>query len=319
MADAESNLVPSEAADQVEVALEKQAAADDGILYLNEYQYENDLVTDFARLVASPRRRGSLYVAAAIAALIGIGMLVAGGNWIKFGVVLIVFGAFLAWWSKNLHHTLARDFIDAVEADESMGGRYRRVAANEDGLMVWGKSGKSQFFPFEKLDHVLDGERIFVAMFADQGVTIPKDTFVRGDAEQFGSFLKARINKKLRIETKKKKMKAEKAAAEAKQGDKADKPQDNKGKQRKQKKSDCIFQIFSLNSGGCFSDFHMINSYIPSKRLPFLLIFGEKLPGIFLKQMGKVRWIADTDLFTNASDTFIPVLQKLLGLFHPAL
>lgn len=235
MADAESNLVPSEAADQVEVALEKQAAADDGILYLNEYQYENDLVTDFARLVASPRRRGSLYVAAAIAALLGIGMLVAGGNWIKFGIVLIVFGAFLAWWSKNLHHTLARDFIDAVEADKSMGGRYRRVAANEDGLMVWGKSGKSQFFPFEKLDHVLDGERIFVAMFADQGVTIPKDTFVRGDAEQFGSFLKARINKKLRIETKKK-MKAEKAAAEAKQGDKADKPQDNKGKQCKQKK-----------------------------------------------------------------------------------
>lgn len=50
MADAESNLVPSEAADQVEVALEEQAAADDGILYLNEYQYENDLVTDFARL-----------------------------------------------------------------------------------------------------------------------------------------------------------------------------------------------------------------------------------------------------------------------------
>ena len=49
MADAESNLVPSEAADQVEVALEEQAAADDGILYLNEYQYENDLVTDFAR------------------------------------------------------------------------------------------------------------------------------------------------------------------------------------------------------------------------------------------------------------------------------
>lgn len=54
MADAESNLIPSEAADQVEVALEAQAAADDGILYLNEYQYENDLVTDFARLVASP-------------------------------------------------------------------------------------------------------------------------------------------------------------------------------------------------------------------------------------------------------------------------
>ena len=32
MADAESNLVPSEAADQVDVAHEKQAAADDVIL-----------------------------------------------------------------------------------------------------------------------------------------------------------------------------------------------------------------------------------------------------------------------------------------------
>ena len=103
-----------------------------------------------------------------------------------------------------------------------MGGRYRRVAANEDGLMVWGKSGKSQFFPFEKLDHVLDGERIFVAMFADQGVTIPKDTFIRGDAEQFGPFLKARINKKLRIETKKKKNEAEKVPPRPSGGDKAD-------------------------------------------------------------------------------------------------
>lgn len=137
MADAESNLVPSEAADQVEVALEEQAAADDGILYLNEYQYENDLVTDFARLVASPRRRGSLYVAAAIAALIGIGMLVAGGNWIKFGVVLIVFGAFLAWWSKNLHHTLARDFIDARRGRRVHGwplSPRRRQRGRPDGL-----------------------------------------------------------------------------------------------------------------------------------------------------------------------------------------
>ena len=136
MADAESNLVPSEAADQVEVALEEQAAADDGILYLNEYQYENDLVTDFARLVASPRRRGSLYVAAAIAALIGIGMLVAGGNWTKFGVVLIVFGAFLAWWSKNLHHTLAR--LYRIRRGRRVHGRplppRRRQRGRPDGL-----------------------------------------------------------------------------------------------------------------------------------------------------------------------------------------
>ena len=73
-------------------------------------------------------------------------------------------------------------------------------------------------------------------MFADQGVTIPKGTFVRGDAEQFGSFLKARINKKLRIETKRKKMKAEKAAAEAKQGDQPKKDAPKQCKQKKNKK-----------------------------------------------------------------------------------
>ena len=134
--------------------------------------------------------------------------------------------------------TLQRSLFDALlarkgSADDAAG---YLLLVEHPPVYTLGKSGKAQFFPFEKLDHVLDGERIFVAMFADQGVTIPKDTFVRGDAEQFGSFLKARINKKLRIETMKKKMKAEKAAAEAKQGDKADKPQDNKGKQCKQKK-----------------------------------------------------------------------------------
>ena len=134
--------------------------------------------------------------------------------------------------TKNILDILKKNHFKAVNNFSSVGDAEHAAVKNHFA----GKSGKSQFFPFEKLDHVLDGERIFVAMFADQGVTIPKDTFVRGDAEQFGSFLKARINKKLRIETKKKKMKAEKAAAEAKQGDKADKPQDNKGKQCKQKK-----------------------------------------------------------------------------------
>ena len=68
-------------------------------------------------------------------------------------------------------------------------------------------------------------------------MTIPQDTFVRGDAEQFGPFLKARINKKLRIETKKKKMKAEKAAAEAKQGDKPRRPRASSASRRRTRRS----------------------------------------------------------------------------------
>ncbi len=41
--------------------------------------------------------------------------------------------------------------------------------------MVWGKSGKSQFFLFEKPDHVLDGERASCGhVQADQGRDDPQ-------------------------------------------------------------------------------------------------------------------------------------------------
>ena len=135
MADAESNLVPSEAADQVEVALEAQAAADDGILYLNEYQYENDLVTDFARLVASPRRRGSLYVAAAIAALIGIGMLVAGGNY----EMIVGSGSVLGNVDeKFLTHSipfLFESYDEAASYMDGTGGEYYTKLMAEKGIV----------------------------------------------------------------------------------------------------------------------------------------------------------------------------------------
>ena len=187
--------LPSDTADATEVALEAEAAADDGILFLNEYQYENDLITDFARLMASPGRRGLILVFAAMFAASGIWLLVAGGDWAWLGIVLVLLAVFLLWYAKNLRHTLARQYIDAVEADTEMGGRYRRVAANDGGLMVWGGSGRSKFFSYEKLTEVLDGERIFVAMFGEHGVTVPKDTFVRGEAADFGRFLKERAEK----------------------------------------------------------------------------------------------------------------------------
>ncbi len=140
MADAESNLVPSEAA--ATRSRSRSRSRPRPMTASCTSTSTSTKTTWSPTLRAWSPRPGAVapYVAAAIAALIGIGMLAGGGNWIKFGVVLIVFGAFLAWWSKSLHHTLARDFIDAVEADESMGGRYRRVAANEDGLMVWARA-----------------------------------------------------------------------------------------------------------------------------------------------------------------------------------
>ena len=189
------DILPSEAAETAEVALETEAATDDGIRFLNEYQYENDLITDFARLQAGPARKALMLVFAFAFIAGGAWLRVAGGDWGWLGIICALVGVFLIWYRKNLHHILAKQYIDAVESDEAMGGRYRRVAANEAGLMVWGKSGHTQFFPFEKLSQVLDGERIFVAMFGERGVTVPKDTFVRGEAAEFGRFLRERAGK----------------------------------------------------------------------------------------------------------------------------
>lgn len=189
------DIFPSDAAEEAEVALETEAAADDGIRFLNEYRYENDLITDFARLQADPARKTLMLVFALAFIAGGIWLLVAGGDWAWLGIICVLVGVFLIWYRKNLHHILAKQYIDAVEGDTEMGGRYRRVAANDGGLMVWGGSGRSKFFSYEKLDRVLDGERIFVAMFGEHGVTVPKDTFVRGEAEEFRRFLKERAGK----------------------------------------------------------------------------------------------------------------------------
>lgn len=189
------DIFPSESAEETETALETEAAIDDGIRFLNEYLYENDLITDFARLQADPARKTFMLIFALAFIAGGAWLIVAGGDWSWLGIICVLVGAFLIWYRKNLHHILAKQYIDAVEDDAEMGGRYRRIAASDGGLMVWGGSGRSKFFSYERLDRVLDGERIFVAMFGEHGVTVPKDTFVRGEAEAFGRFLKERAGK----------------------------------------------------------------------------------------------------------------------------
>lgn len=190
-----SDMEAQDRADAEDVELEAQAAADDGILYLNEYQYENDLITDFARLQASPERRLLMLIFAATFAAGGAWLIIAGGDWSWLGIICVLVAVFLIWYRKNLHHILARQYIDAVEANDEMGGRFRRIAANEGGLMVWGQSGRSKYYPFEKLDRVLEGDRIFVAIFGEHGIAVPKHTFVRGAAEDFGTFLKGHAGK----------------------------------------------------------------------------------------------------------------------------
>lgn len=168
---------------------------DDGIRFINEYLYENDLITDFARLQASGARRAAVLVFGAISLVFGIVWLLSPQSLNWLGIVFVCIGAYLLWYWKNMHHVMARNFIDAVESDPTFGGRWRRVAATDEGLMVFGRSGQSRYYAFDELTGVLANDRIIVAAFNTSGVTVPRDTFARGTDTEFEAFLQEKLRR----------------------------------------------------------------------------------------------------------------------------
>lgn len=169
---------------------------DDGILFLNEYLYENDLITEFARLQASPARRVLLAVVGAGCIAGGIWLLMAGGAWAWLGIPCILGGLYLLWRCHHLRHHYAQLFIDAINKDPSgFGERYRRVAVGDEGLMVFARNGVSRHYRFEDLDRMLQNDRIIVAVFGGEGVCVPRDTFMRGTDAEFEQFLEEKARR----------------------------------------------------------------------------------------------------------------------------
>lgn len=166
------------------------SAVDDGILFLNEYLYENDLITEFARLQASRGRRAAMVLAGVAFLAGGAWLLVRGGAWNWLGFICILVALYLFWRCKNLRHDFARMFIDAIDKDPSpFGNRYRRVAVGPEGIMVFARTGASRYYRFEDMSRCQHNDRIIVAVFGGDGVCIPRDTFQRGTAEELERFL----------------------------------------------------------------------------------------------------------------------------------
>lgn len=173
-----------------ETNLEVAPETDDGILFINEYLYENDLLANFARLEAEGGRKTLLAIVAAIAFVWGVWFLIAGGEWAWLGIAGIAIGAFLLWRRRHLRHFFAARYIDAMEKDPtSFGDRYRRIAVAPEGLMVFARDGRSRYYRFSDLTRVRQDDLMHVLVFGGDGVCVPRDTFVRGDDRAFEEFV----------------------------------------------------------------------------------------------------------------------------------
>ncbi|MBM6953969.1 YcxB family protein [Enorma phocaeensis] len=167
-------------------------APDDGIRFINEYLYENDLLTNFARLQATGARRTLL-------AVVGVACIVGGVAWFVLdrslgwlGIVVVLVGIYLLWHRSQLHHNYARRYIDAMEKDStSFGDRYRRVAVSDEGLMVFARDGRSRYYRFSDLTRVQQDDLMFVLLFGLDGVCLPRAAFQRGNAQEFERFLES--------------------------------------------------------------------------------------------------------------------------------
>lgn len=167
--------------------------APNDILFMNEYLYENDLLTNFARLQAQSGQRKAMVVVGVAFVLVGFAIVASGHLFGWAGMLLAAVGLFCLWYQQGLHHRLARHYIDAIEQDTgSFGNRFRRIAVSSDGAMVFARDGRSRYFPFEKLERVLADDLMFVLIFGEEGLVVPRASFIQGTAEDFETFLSSR-------------------------------------------------------------------------------------------------------------------------------
>ena len=165
-------------------------ALPDGILYLCEYEYGNDLLTEFARLQVTPAMRAGMLVGGCALVVAGVAAIASGNPFGWLGVFAIGIGLFLIWYRGQMFHVLAKRYIEAMEHGEGqLTGRWRRVAASNDGLMVFSSDGRSRYYPFDKLTRFRRSDLMIVAEFGEEGVAVPAASFVHGDADSFAQLL----------------------------------------------------------------------------------------------------------------------------------
>ena len=158
--------------------------------FICEYTYTNELLTHFAQLQTSAKRRGALLLMGCIEIAIGLIWIFTPHPLHWAGAVFVALGLYCLWYRSNMYQKVAQRYIRSMEQDESgMGGRYRRIVVTDEAATVFARDDRSQRYEFSELVEFQHDDVMFVAVFGVNGVAFPLDSFVLGTPSAFGEFL----------------------------------------------------------------------------------------------------------------------------------
>lgn len=161
----------------------------DEVRFIVDYNYTDELVDRFVRLQVDEMRGRALLIASVALFFIGCALAITSPGaprWI--GILLAALGVFAFWCRSNLDRIMAKRSRGSL--DEGGSGEQRRlIVVADDGMAVEKNDDDACFFPFTKLTDVLEDDEIFVAVFGDEGVLLPRDAFKLGSADDFGGFI----------------------------------------------------------------------------------------------------------------------------------
>lgn len=163
-------------------------------LFTCEYTYSNELISDFARLQTSGKRRGVLLICGCVLVAVGAIWLCTPQSFHWLGLVPIAFGIYCIWYRSNMYRIAAKKEIRLMDADERVsGGRWRRVDVDEAGLTVTVRDGRTQRYDFCDLTNFEHDDLMYVAIFGTAGVALPRAGFTHGSAASFAQFLTKKL------------------------------------------------------------------------------------------------------------------------------
>ncbi|MBM6778815.1 hypothetical protein H6A16_04805 [Collinsella tanakaei] len=161
----------------------------DEVRFIVDYHYTDELVDRFVRLQVDEMRGRALLIAGVALFFIGCALAITSSGaprWI--GILLATLGVFAFWCRSNLDRIMAKRSRGSL--DEGGSGNQRRlIVVADDGMAVEKNDEDARFFPFTNLTDVLEDDEIFVAVFGDEGVLLPRDAFKFGSADDFGIFI----------------------------------------------------------------------------------------------------------------------------------
>ena len=164
------------------------------VLFISEYTYTDDLISDFVDMQTDEMRGRLLLVTGLLLFTWGAGFMVQGGGSLWIGLLLIAGGVFAFWGRANLRRIMIKRCAEEMDrAASGPIGRRRFIAVTDEGLAVEAGEGPERYFSFDDLKAVQRGERAYVVVFGDRGIVVPYRSFTMGNADAFGAFVEGKL------------------------------------------------------------------------------------------------------------------------------